>query len=135
MFFRKDPPQTEGRRDARPRIKTPPDRKFYISAPPPPTSGGQGMFRDHPRAFFQVRNFCQVRNLTSESLPHTPHEIAPHMNRGAPQNVGALGECRARNAICELVTHQPTHTNRRLRAKIIAHVARTRERETSASSQ
>jgi len=25
MFFRKDPPQTEGRRDADPGIKTPPD--------------------------------------------------------------------------------------------------------------
>ena len=28
MFFRKDPPQTEGRRDADPRIKTPPGSRY-----------------------------------------------------------------------------------------------------------
>ena len=32
MFFRKDPPQTEGRRNAHPGIKTPPDLWYVVYA-------------------------------------------------------------------------------------------------------
>ena len=57
MFFRKDPPQTEGRRDADPLIKTAPDRD-----PPRRSRAGAGEGQQWCKAIV----VCRVSEITSQ---------------------------------------------------------------------